>query len=149
MEQDGRSCWNFPRPRASPADWNGLVYQKHMLSGHKLSALVNWQTHCLRCGPRHIAHYISQKVHNSVQDLGPRNDITSYEVARFRYTVRWSNFDRQNPKMGFSCKVQRRLPADIFLNESLPLKTPLRTPCSWPPWPWFSREKSLKIFKVM
>jgi hypothetical protein len=28
-------------------------------------------------------------------------------------------------------------------------KTPLRTPCSWPPWPWFSREKSLKIFKVI
>jgi hypothetical protein len=34
------------------------------------------------------------------------------------------------------------------LNESLPPKTPLRTPCSWPPWSWFSREKSLKIFKV-
>jgi hypothetical protein len=51
-------------------------------------------------------------------------------------------------KWGFSCKVQRRPPADIFLNESLPPKTPLRTPYSWPPWPWFSREKSLKIFKV-
>ncbi len=45
-------------------------------------------------------------------------------------------------KRGFYCKVQRRLPADMFLNESLPPKTPLRTPCSWPPWPWFSREKS-------
>ncbi len=44
-------------------------------------------------------------------------------------------------KWGFSCKVQRRPPADIFLNESLRPKTPLRTPCSWPPWPWFSREK--------
>ncbi len=51
-------------------------------------------------------------------------------------------------KWGFSCKVQRRPPADIFLNESFPPKTPLRTPCSWPPWPWFSREKSLKIFEV-
>jgi hypothetical protein len=51
-------------------------------------------------------------------------------------------------KWGFSCEVQRRPPADIILNESLPQKTPLRTPCSWPPWPWFSREKSLKVFKV-
>ncbi len=38
-------------------------------------------------------------------------------------------------KWGFSCKVQRRPPADMFLNESLPSKTPLWTPCSWP---WFS-----------
>jgi hypothetical protein len=51
-------------------------------------------------------------------------------------------------KWGFSCKVQRRPPADICLNKNLPPKTPLRTPCSWPPWPWFSCEKSLKIFKV-
>jgi hypothetical protein len=27
-------------------------------------------------------------------------------------------------------------------------ETPLRIPCSWPPWPWFSCEKSLNIFKV-
>jgi hypothetical protein len=51
-------------------------------------------------------------------------------------------------KWGFSCEVQRRPPADIILNESLPPRTPLRTPCSWPPWPWFTCEKSLKIFKV-
>jgi hypothetical protein len=51
-------------------------------------------------------------------------------------------------KWGFSCKVQRQPPADMFLNESLPPKTPLQTPCSLPPWPWFSCEKSLKIFKV-
>jgi hypothetical protein len=49
-------------------------------------------------------------------------------------------------KWELSCKVRRRPPVDIFLNESLPpLKTPLRTPCSWPPWLWFSCEKSLKI----
>ncbi len=29
-------------------------------------------------------------------------------------------------KGGFSCKVQRRPPADIFLNENLPPKTPCR-----------------------
>ncbi len=29
-------------------------------------------------------------------------------------------------KWGFSCKVERRPPADIFLNESLPPKTPCR-----------------------
>ncbi len=55
----------------------------------------------------------------------------------------------QDPKWGFSCKIQRRPTADFFLNESLPPKTLLWTPCSWPPWPWFSREKSLKIFKVL
>ncbi len=50
-------------------------------------------------------------------------------------------------KRGFSWKVQRRpRPADIFLNESLPLKIPLRTPCQWLPWAWFSRKTSLKIF---
>jgi hypothetical protein len=27
--------------------------------------------------------------------------------------------------------------------KAYPRKTPLRTPRSWPPWPWFSREKSL------
>jgi hypothetical protein len=31
---------------------------------------------------------------------------------------------------GFSCEVQRRPPADILLNKSLPPKTTLRTPCS-------------------
>ncbi len=45
-------------------------------------------------------------------------------------------------KWGFSCKVQRRPPADIFFNESLPPKTPLRTPCSWLPWPSVSRKNS-------
>ncbi len=33
--------------------------------------------------------------------------------------------------------------------ESLVAYPPLWTPCSWPPWPWFSRERPLKIFKVM
>jgi hypothetical protein len=63
-------------------------------------------------------------------------------------TVRWSNFDRLDPKMGVFLQSTEATPADMFLNESLPPETPLRTPCSWPPWPWFSREKSLKIFKV-
>ncbi len=49
---------------------------------------------------------------------------------------------------GFSCKVQRRPPADIFLNESLPPKTPLWTPCSWSPWSWFSREMSYKTLTL-
>ncbi len=52
-------------------------------------------------------------------------------------------------KWGFSCKVQRRPPANILLNESLPPKTPLRAPCSWPPWPWVSCEKLLNIFKIL
>ncbi len=52
-------------------------------------------------------------------------------------------------KWGFSCKVPRQPLAEIFLHESLPPKTPLRTPCSWSPWPWFSRGKSLKISKLL
>jgi hypothetical protein len=40
-------------------------------------------------------------------------------------TVRWSNFDRRDPKKEFSRKVQRRPPADIFLNEGLPHENPL------------------------
>jgi hypothetical protein len=35
------------------------------------------------------------------------------------------------------------------IHESLPPKTFLWTSCPWPPWPWFSREKSLKILKVL
>ncbi len=64
------------------------------------------------------------------------------------FTVWWSNFDPWNPKFEISCKVQRRPTADIILKESLPPKTPLWTPCSWPPWPWSSHEKLLKIFKI-
>ncbi len=63
-------------------------------------------------------------------------------------TVRWSNFDRWDPKMGVFWLSTEATPANIFLNERLPLKTPTRTPCSWPPWPWFTLEKSFKIFKV-
>jgi hypothetical protein len=52
-------------------------------------------------------------------------------------------------KWGFSCKVQRRPPCGHLLKWKLTPKNPLRTPCSWPPWLMFSREKSLKIFKVL
>ncbi len=41
-------------------------------------------------------------------------------------TVWWSNFDRWDPMWGYSCKVQRQPPADIFLTESLPPKTPCK-----------------------
>jgi hypothetical protein len=65
------------------------------------------------------------------------------------HTVRWSiTLIVWTQKWEFFCKVQRRPPADMFLNGSLPPKTSLRRQCSWPPWPWFSYEKSLKIFKV-
>jgi hypothetical protein len=53
-------------------------------------------------------------------------------------TPRWSNFDRQNPKMGVFLQSTEATLADMVLNQSLPPKIPLRTPCSWPPWPWFS-----------
>jgi hypothetical protein len=50
--------------------------------------------------------------------------------------------------MGVFLQSTEATPADIFLNESLPPKTPLRTPCSCSPWPWFSREIWMKIFKI-
>jgi hypothetical protein len=39
-------------------------------------------------------------------------------------------------------------PSGNLLKWKLTAENPLRTPCWWTPWPWFSREKSLKIFKV-
>jgi hypothetical protein len=50
-------------------------------------------------------------------------------------------------KWGFSCKVRRRPPADIFLNKSLPPKNPLRTPCSWPPCPCFFVKNRWRLSK--
>ncbi len=38
-------------------------------------------------------------------------------------TVRFSNFDHWDVKMGVFLQVQRRHPVDIFFNESLPPKT--------------------------
>jgi hypothetical protein len=53
-------------------------------------------------------------------------------------------------KWGVSCKVQRRTPADIILNESLPSKSPCghHVHGRHGPMAMFSREKLLKIFKV-
>jgi hypothetical protein len=67
-----------------------------------------------------------------------------------RTTVRWSNFERRSKpqKWEFSWKVHKRPFADIILNESLPPNTTLWTSRPWPPWSCFSREKSLKSFKV-
>jgi hypothetical protein len=54
----------------------------------------------------------------------------SLDLSIEETTVRWSNFDPRDPKMGvFLQSTEVKPPADIFLNESLPLKTPLRTPC--------------------
>jgi hypothetical protein len=52
-------------------------------------------------------------------------------------------------KTGVFLQSTEATPCGHVLNETLPPKTPLRTPCSWPPWLWFSREKSLKIFKAL
>jgi hypothetical protein len=38
--------------------------------------------------------------------------------------VRWSNFDRRDPKMEVFLQSTEATHADIFLNESLPPKTP-------------------------
>ncbi len=64
-------------------------------------------------------------------------------------TVRWSNFDRQDPKMRVFLQSTEATPCGHLLKWKLTPENPPATPCSWPPWPWFSREKSLKIFKVL
>jgi hypothetical protein len=63
-------------------------------------------------------------------------------------TVRWSNFDRWDPKMGV-LKYRGNTPCGHHLKWKLTPETPLWTPCSWPPRLWFSREKLLNIFKVL
>ncbi len=65
------------------------------------------------------------------------------------YTVRWSNFERQDPKIGVFLQSTDATPCGYNLKWKLTPENPLRTPCSWQPWPWFSREKSLKIFKLL
>jgi hypothetical protein len=50
--------------------------------------------------------------------------------------------------MGVFWKSTEATPCGHVLKQKLTPENPLQTPCSWPPWPWFSREKSLKIFKV-
>ncbi len=76
--------------------------------------------------------------------LSTKND----HVNPFQVTVGWSNFDRLDPKMGVFLQSTKATPCGHVLKWKLTLENPLRTPCSWPPWPWLSREKSLKIFKV-
>jgi hypothetical protein len=49
------------------------------------------------------------------------------KIAQKSYdTVRWYNFVRRDPKMGAFLQSIEATPADIFLNESLPPKTPCR-----------------------
>jgi hypothetical protein len=63
-------------------------------------------------------------------------------------TVRWSNFDPRDPKMGVFLQSAEATPCGHLLKWRL---TPRKPPCghhSWPPWPWFSCEKPVKIFKV-
>jgi hypothetical protein len=62
-------------------------------------------------------------------------------------TVRWSNFVYWDPKMGVFLQSTGSTPCG-HLKWKLTPKNPLWTPCSWPLWPWFSCEKSLKIFKI-
>jgi hypothetical protein len=64
-------------------------------------------------------------------------------------TVRWSNFDRRDPKMGVFWQSTEATPCGHLLKWKLTPENPPRTPCSWPPWPWFSHERLLKHFKVL
>ncbi len=69
-------------------------------------------------------------------------------IPSHRLTVTWSYFDRRNTKMGVFLKSTETTPCRHLLKWKFTPRNPMRTPCSWPPWPWFFREKSLKIFKV-
>ncbi len=98
-----------------------------------------WQTSAAKTfnfGPHGNFGIIFEKGLQSSKHLLQKNEdgfqkkrICLLDFCSFLFvtTVKWSNFDRRDSKMGFSCKVQRRPPADIFLNESLPPKPP--PPC--------------------
>ncbi len=65
-------------------------------------------------------------------------------------TVRLSNFDLWHPKMGVFLQGTEATPCGHPLKwKHTPENSQQRPACSWPPWPWFSREKSLKVFKVL
>ncbi len=50
----------------------------------------------------------------------------------------------------YNSNVKLKLtPCGPFSKWKLTPENPLWTPCPRPPWPWFSCEKSLKIFKVL
>jgi hypothetical protein len=70
-------------------------------------------------------------------------------TVRDMRTVMWSNVDRRDQKMGVFLQSTEATPCCGHLKWKLTSENPLRTPCSWPPWPWFPREKSLNIFKVL
>jgi hypothetical protein len=60
----------------------------------------------------------------------------------------WSDFEFWDPKNGDFLKTERTTSSrHCFKLEPTP-HNPLRTPCPWPPWPWFPREKLLKFCKV-
>ncbi len=130
-------CWCPP-----PGSWYSWVTVPSCLTspgcdmhGALWENLTSWMISTF-AGTRHLAIVRKFVMH---WRLDPGRSVPSGGLTLILGTQKW----------GFSCKVQRRPPADILLNESLPPKTPLRTPCSWPPWPWFSREKWLNIFKVL
>jgi hypothetical protein len=52
--------------------------------------------------------------------------------SHFIRTVRWSNFDRLDPKMGVFLQSTDATPCLHALKWKLTPKTPLRTPCPWP-----------------
>ncbi len=84
----------------------------------------------------------NRKSHQLARDPNPK---TARNALR---TVRWSNFDHLDPKMGVFLQSTVATPCGHVFIWKLTPENPLRTPRSWPPWSWFSREKSLKIFKV-
>jgi hypothetical protein len=52
-------------------------------------------------------------------------------------TVRWSNFERRDPKTGVFLKSTEATPCGYFFEWKLTPENTLWTPCPWPPWPWF------------
>ncbi len=54
-----------------------------------------------------------------------------------------------DPKMGVFLKSTEATPCGHLLTWKLIPKNPLADTKFWPPWPWFSHQKLLKIFKVL
>ncbi len=130
MNVDWRTNWLSSRSSLWDARFVGLTSKLLRIPKRcwdNVNSLPWWRV-IVRTTPALMNYYVYMNLHS------PNLGVTIYKNYAHGYCT--------------YCKVQRRPPAHIFLNESSPTKTTLWTPCSWPPWPWFSREKSLKIFKV-
>ncbi len=109
----------------------------------------SWRSWSRRSGWSNAGWLLSEKSTEQTGRVSCIRLVTFEERAWLcQNTVRWSNFDRLDSKMEVFLQSTEAIPCGHVLEWELTPENPPRTPCSWPPWPWFSCEKLLKIFEV-